>query len=116
MALGVAHVKRTLASPPTTPPATPATHEHNHQTHRRRVHRPVGRRAPDPSADRHREQIKAGIAERSPLAGLLGLGVLAAFASNYHSVGVGSYTSIQGQTVSVGLLGMVFVIDNHKDF
>ena len=70
----------------------------------------------NPSADRHREQIKSGIAERSPLAGLLGLGVLAAFASNYHSVGVGSYTSIQGQTVSVGLLGMVFVIDNHKDF
>jgi len=31
-------------------------------------------------------------------------------------VGVGSYTSIQGQTVSVGLLGMVFVIDNRKDF
>jgi hypothetical protein len=70
----------------------------------------------NPSADRHREQIKSGIAERSPLAGLLGLGVLAAFASNYHSVGVGSYTSIQGQTVSVGLLGMVFVIDNRKDF
>jgi hypothetical protein len=70
----------------------------------------------NPSADRHREQIKTAIAERSPLAGLFGVGFLAALASNYHSVGVGSYTSIQGHTVSVGLLGMVFVLDNHKDF
>ena len=69
----------------------------------------------NPSAERHRNQIAESIAERSPLAGLLGIGTLAAFASNYHSFGVGSYTSIRNKTVSVGFLGMVFVIDNHKD-
>ncbi len=69
----------------------------------------------NPSAERHRNEIKATIAERSPLAGFLGIGSLAAFASNYHSVGVGSYTSIRDKTISVGFLGMVFVIDSHKD-
>jgi len=70
----------------------------------------------NPSAERHRNQIKESIAERSPLAGLLGVGALAAFASNYHSLGVASYTSINNKTVSVGLLGMVWVIDSQKDF
>ncbi len=69
----------------------------------------------NPSAERHRNQIRDSIAERSPLAGLLGLGALTAFASNYHSIGIASYTSIHGRTVSVGLLGMVFVIDPQKD-
>ncbi|HEX5371613.1 MAG TPA: hypothetical protein VFW84_02655 [Aquabacterium sp.] len=69
----------------------------------------------NPSAERHRNQIKESIAERSPLAGFLGVGALAAFASNYHSLGVASYTSINNKTVSVGLLGMVFVVDSHKD-
>lgn len=69
----------------------------------------------NPSAQKHRNQIKESIAERSPLAGILGVGALAAFASNYHSVGVASYTSIHGKTVSLGFLGMVFVIDSHED-
>ena len=46
---------------------------------------------------------------------VLGVGALAAFVSNYHSVGVASYTSIRGRTVSVGFMGMVFVLDSHKD-
>lgn len=69
----------------------------------------------NPSAERHRSEIKASIADRSPLAGLLGIGAIAAFASNYHSLGVASYTSIQGHTISVGFLGMVFVLDVQKD-
>ena len=69
----------------------------------------------NPSAERHRQQIQASVAERSPLAGVLGVGALAAFVSNYHSVGVASYTSIRGRTVSVGCMGMVFVLDAHKD-
>jgi hypothetical protein len=67
----------------------------------------------NPSAERHRTEIKASIADRSPLAGLLGFGALTAFASNYHSVGIASYTSIQGHTISVGMLGMVFVLEQH---
>ncbi len=67
----------------------------------------------NPSAEKHRNQIKASVAERSPLAGILGVGALTAFASNYHSLGVASYTSIQEKTVSFGFLGMVFVLDSH---
>jgi hypothetical protein len=69
----------------------------------------------NPSAEKHRNQIKESIAERSPLAGVLGVGALAAFASNYHSLGVASYTSIRNKAVSVGLFGIVFVIDSHED-
>lgn len=69
----------------------------------------------NPSAERHRTRIMDSVAERSPLAGLLGVEAFTAFASSYHSVGVASYTSINGRTVSVGLFGMVFVLDTQTD-
>ncbi len=69
----------------------------------------------NPSPEQHREKIKAAVAERSPLAGLLGLGALAAFASNYHPLGVASYTTVNGKTVSIGVLGMVFVVQPEYD-
>jgi hypothetical protein len=64
----------------------------------------------NPSADRHREQIKAAVAERSPLAGVLGIGALTAFTSTYHPLGVASYATVNGRTVSIGAFGMVFVL------
>lgn len=66
----------------------------------------------NPSPERHRDKIRSVIADRSPLAGALGIGALAAFASNYHSVGVASYTTAGDKTLSFGFLGMVFVSDN----
>jgi hypothetical protein len=66
----------------------------------------------NPSPERHRTRIKDTVAERSPMAGALGLGSLAAFVSTYHSVGVMSYTTAGDRTLSVGLLGMVFVSDD----
>jgi hypothetical protein len=63
----------------------------------------------NPSPERHRAKIKESIAARSPVAGALGLGSLAAFASTYHSLGVASYTRAGERTLSVGVLGMVFV-------
>ncbi|MFN4330240.1 MAG: hypothetical protein ACK4FF_15350 [Limnobacter sp.] len=69
----------------------------------------------NPSAERHRDHIKEATAERSPLAGMIGLGSLAAMASNYHSIGVASYTSVRDKTVTVGAFGMVFLLDNYKD-
>ena len=69
----------------------------------------------NPSADQHRNRIKESIAERSPLAGLLGMGAITAFASNYHPLGLASYTSMHGHTISVGFLGMVFVLQPAKD-
>lgn len=65
----------------------------------------------NPSADKHRERIKQATAERSPVAGALGLGALTAFVSSYHSWGVASYTTANDQVLSVGAFGMVFVRD-----
>lgn len=63
----------------------------------------------NPSAERHRAEIRSVIADRSPVAGALGMGSLAAFASTYHSLGIASYTTAGERTLSVGVLGMVFV-------
>jgi hypothetical protein len=60
----------------------------------------------NPSPERHRDKIR----ERSPVARVLGVGSIAAFASNYHSLAVGSYTTAGERTLSVGALGMVFVL------
>lgn len=65
----------------------------------------------NPSPDAHRAKIKEAVALRSPLAGLLRLGDLTAFASTYHSVGVASYTTVNDRWVSVGAFGWVFVAD-----
>jgi len=65
----------------------------------------------NPSADRHRARIKEAIAERSQLNKALGVGQLTAFVSKYHSVGVGSYTTVDDKVRSVGAFGIVFVAD-----
>lgn len=69
----------------------------------------------NPSPERHRAVVKATIAERSPIAGALGMGHLAAFASNYRSYGVASITEVNGRTLSFGCLGMVFVMQGDRD-
>lgn len=63
----------------------------------------------NPSADKHREKIKAAVAERSQLERLLGIGQLTSFASRYHSLGVASYTTVGDEVVSVGAFGLVVV-------
>jgi len=65
----------------------------------------------NPSAERHRDKIKSALAERSQLNAAFGVGALTAFVSNYHSLGVASYTTAGDKTLSVGVLGMVFVLD-----
>ena len=65
----------------------------------------------NPSAERHRDKIKTALAERSQLNAAFGVGALTAFVSNYHSLGVVSYTTAGDKTLSVGVLGMVFVLD-----
>lgn len=65
----------------------------------------------NPSPQRHRDRIKAVVAERSPLAGALGVGALAAFTSTYHQLGVASYTTVGEHTASVGAFGMVYVLE-----
>jgi hypothetical protein len=69
----------------------------------------------NPSPERHREKIKEAIAERSPIAGALGIGALTAFTSTYHPLGVASYTTVNDRTVSIGVLGMVFVLQPRQE-
>ena len=64
----------------------------------------------NPSPERHREKIRQAMGERSPIAGMLGLGSLKAFASNYHSLGVASYATAGDRVVSVGAFGIVYVL------
>jgi len=65
----------------------------------------------NPSAERHRTRIKESVAERSQVEKVLGLGHLAAFVSTYHSLGVASYTTVNGKVASVGAFGLVFTAD-----
>ena len=69
----------------------------------------------NPSPEKHRDEIRKTMAERSPIAAVLGLGAITAFVSNYHSLGVASYTTVSDRVVSVGAFGMVFFIEPSKD-
>lgn len=64
----------------------------------------------NPSPEQHHAKLQAAIAERHPLASALGLGVLTTLTSQYHSLGIVSYTSAEDKTLSVGALGMVWVV------
>lgn len=64
----------------------------------------------NPSPERHRQKIKDTVGQRSPVARVLGVGSLAAFASNYHSLGLASYTTAGDRTLSVGAFGLVYVL------
>lgn len=68
----------------------------------------------NPSPEKHREKIREAIAERSPLAGILGIGSLTAFVSSYHSLGVASYTVVNDRTVTVGAFGMVVFVEQER--
>jgi hypothetical protein len=64
----------------------------------------------NPSAERHRERISTTVAERNPIAGLFGAGAITALTSGYYSLGVASYTKAKDRVVSVGFMGIVFVL------
>lgn len=68
----------------------------------------------NPAPERHRAKIKETIAQRSPVAGALGIGSLAAFVSTYHSLGVASYTTAGERTLSFGVFGIVFVLEQER--
>ena len=65
----------------------------------------------NPSPERHRVKIRDTVAERTPIAGALGLGALAGMVSTYHSLGVASYTTVGDRTLSIGAFGIVYVRD-----
>ncbi|HEU5295244.1 MAG TPA: hypothetical protein VFU71_10670 [Burkholderiaceae bacterium] len=63
----------------------------------------------NPSPEQHRAKINAVISERSAVAKAFGVGALTAFVSTYSSLGVASYTTVNGRTVSIGAFGIVYV-------
>jgi hypothetical protein len=65
----------------------------------------------NPSADTHRKAIADEYKAERPLAGAVGLGTLSAQLPEYHSAVLGSYTTEGDDITSIGLLGMVFVVD-----
>lgn len=65
----------------------------------------------NPSPEKHRDKIKQVISERSQVERILGIGHLTSFVSQYHSLGVGSYTTVNEKLTSAGAFGMVFVLD-----
>lgn len=65
----------------------------------------------NPSPEQHRAKIRQALAERSQVSKALGIGALTAFVSSYSSLGVASYTTVNGRTVSVGAFAMVYVRD-----
>lgn len=65
----------------------------------------------NPSAEKHREKITEAISARSQVERLLGIGHVASFVSQYHSLGVASYSTINNKLISIGAYGMVFVTD-----
>lgn len=64
----------------------------------------------NPSGERHRTALREAVAERSPIAGALGLGALTSLVTEYHSIGVASYTVLDDQVMTVGALGFVHVV------
>lgn len=65
----------------------------------------------NPSADRHRKAIQDDIDNASLFERTLGLGAVTAFMARYESLGIASYTTVNGKLASVGVLGLVIVID-----
>lgn len=68
----------------------------------------------NPSAEQHRTKIRETVAERSQLATLLRLGDLTAFVSEYHSLGIASYTKVDDEVTSIGAFGVVTVLEGSE--
>jgi len=66
----------------------------------------------NPSEQAHREAMAREFAQARPLAGAVGLGALGAQLPVYHSAVFGSYLTSDGEIRSIGVVGMVWVIDS----
>lgn len=65
----------------------------------------------NPSADRHRKAIQDDVDNASLFERTLGLGAVTAFMARYESLGIASYTTVNGKLASIGVLGLVVVLD-----
>lgn len=63
----------------------------------------------NPSAERHREAMRSQASERGLLEGALAQ--FTAAVADYQSLGLASYTKVNGKVTSIGVLGLVFVTE-----
>jgi len=63
----------------------------------------------NPTPEQHRAKIRSVVSERSLVAKAFGVGALTALVSSYTSLGVASYTTVNGRIVSIGAIGLVYV-------
>lgn len=63
----------------------------------------------NPSPERHKQAIRDEVSRREPVASVLGLGLLGSNLTTYHSFLIGSYTRLDDEVVTVGVLGFVSV-------
>lgn len=69
----------------------------------------------NPSPERHKQAVLEKMSGGNPLAGVLGMGILASNLATYHSVLLGSWLELDGERVSVGVLGFVWVDEEALD-
>lgn len=63
----------------------------------------------NPNKQRHDEALRKKVADRSPIAGMLGVGRAMSWMTSYHSLGIASYTKSDDRVISIGALGLVWV-------
>lgn len=63
----------------------------------------------NPSAERHQKAMRSSGSERGLLEGAMAQ--FTSLTAEYHSLGLVSYTKVSDKVASVGVLGMVFVME-----
>lgn len=63
----------------------------------------------NPDEARHDRAIGDDVARQSSVASMLGGGRVMGWLTRYHSVGVASYTEVDGKVISLGAFGLVYV-------
>lgn len=63
----------------------------------------------NPDEGRHDRAIQDDVERRSTIVSALGGGRVVGWLTRYHSVGIASYTEVDGEVMSYGAFGVVFV-------
>jgi hypothetical protein len=61
----------------------------------------------NPDKAKHDQIIRQQVRNQSPIASIFGAGRLASWVADYHSIGIASYTTIDGKVVTMGAFGIV---------
>ena len=68
----------------------------------------------NPPHESHKEAIRDEVFRQTPLLSMLGIGRLVAWMTEYQSLVVISYTTVDGRLASVGALGQVWITSNSR--